>query len=157
MYDPWGVGEALRSNMRMYSHSKRATGRSDMLMRAVQDGDTVVVAHRQEAGRLEHELRRMGKDVRIMHLDPHEGLGPALTRISERYDRRGFLYFDHTWFEAMYLYEIERTMKTMNVFRTEMDLQRVQKGEGEARSRIMFQELGPARMASHPMTDDPWP
>jgi len=35
MYDPWGVGEALQMSMRMYTHSKKGTGRSTLNLRSL--------------------------------------------------------------------------------------------------------------------------
>lgn len=121
MYDPWGVGEALRLGMRMYSHTKRGTGRTNLLVSAVQNDDTIVFAQRIEEGEMIRRLQEAGKpDVRTITVDPVVGLGAALADISKRYNRRGQLFFDHGWMEACHYYQIERTMHDLGRFMDDM-------------------------------------
>lgn len=125
MYDPWGIGEAVAMSLRGFSHGKRATGRSTLLAQAVQNGDTVVFAQRVEAQRMERIFKQAGKDrVRIVVKDPSQGIGEAFSFIESKYDRRGFLHFDHSWFEALYYYEIRGIMTDVGAFYTTMDNQR---------------------------------
>lgn len=124
MYDPWGVGEALRSSMRMFSHTKRATGRSTMLANAVNEGDTVVFAQRAEAQRMEREFRKAGKhNIKVLTKEP-VNVRECLYRLAEIYDYQGQLWFDHGWFEAAYFYNIENVMYTMGQFIDDMEERR---------------------------------
>jgi len=127
MYDPWGVGEAIQHGMRMYSHGKRATGRSTLLLNSVKDGDTIVFAFRAEAQRMRRLLLEAEKSaVNIIVHDPNQGLHYAADFILERYNRKGQIYFDHTWFEALYLYEMQSLMHGMDRFKSRLDEMHVQ-------------------------------
>lgn len=135
MYDPWGVGEAVQHGMRMFSHGKRATGRSTMLLNSVKDRDTVVFAQRMEAQRMERLFMQVGKKVKTIVKDPSQGIGEALSYLNANYDRRGDLHFDHSWFEAIYLYEMRGVMHTMSHFYNAMADQRGKAKEDEDRHR----------------------
>lgn len=116
MYDPWGIGEALRMSMRMYSHAKRATGRTTLLLSALRDGDTVVTAMRAEGQRLQQEARDRGIKIKTISYDPRETLDRQYDQIMFSWDRKGQLYFDHMWFEAFYFYQIEALMGEIEKF-----------------------------------------
>jgi len=126
MYDPWGVGEALQMSMRMYTHSKRATGRSTLLFEALKNGDSVVVCTRQHGDQIAQECKKRDIDVTILSQEPNRGIGHALSEISRRYNMRGNLYFDHTWFEALHLYQIQDTMSLMGSFMDDMEQRRAE-------------------------------
>ena len=121
MYDPWGVGEALQMSMRMYTHSKKGTGRSTLLFNSLRDNDTVVVCTRQHANQIELECKKRSVDVTILSQEPNRGIRHALSEVSRRYNMLGNLYFDHTWFEALYLYQIQDTMSIMGQFMADMN------------------------------------
>jgi len=127
MYDPWGVGEALQMSMRMYTHSKRATGRSSLLFEALKDGDTVVVCTRQHGDQIKRECKKREIEVTILSQEPNRGIGHALSEISRRYNMLGNLYFDHTWFEALHLYQIQDTMSLMGSFMGDMQERRAKR------------------------------
>lgn len=130
MYDPWGVGEALQMSMRMFSHGKRATGRSTLLLNSVQNNDTVVFAQRMEAQRMERLFTEQGKTgIKLIVHDPSHGVGSALSTIERQYDRRGVLHFDHSWFEAVYLYEVRDIMNALHHFNDDMAAQQKRKAE----------------------------
>lgn len=136
MYDPWGIGEAVQHGMRMFSHAKRATGRSTVLVNSVQNNDTIVFAQRAEADRIRRLLAEQGKnEVYTIVLDPHIGMGASLARIAEQYNVRGTLHFDHSWFEALYLYEIQGVMSIMDRFNKDMHTRRADVLEDEKRFR----------------------
>jgi len=138
MYDPWGIGEALQHGMRMFSHGKRATGRSTLLINSVQNMDTIVFAQRAEAQRIDRLLKQSGKDnVYLITHDPHGGLGRAFDYITERYNGRGVLHFDHSWFEAIHLYELRGTMSAMDRFHQDMEQRRKRAAEDEERYRAI--------------------
>ena len=136
MFDPWGVGEAMQHGMRMFSHAKRATGRSTMLIQMVQNHDTVVFAQRAEADRMRRLFAEAGKrEVYTIVKDPNQGLGDAYDYIAANYNRRGTLHYDHSWFEAIYFYEIRRIMDSMEHFNAHMVERRQQAVEDEKRHR----------------------
>lgn len=114
-FDPWGIGEALDMGLRMYTHAKRATGRTTLLLDAIQEGDVVVAATQREADR----IVRLARDRGFQHVIGRgfEGtLGRnVLAELNEYMMGTGRrVVFDHTFFEALYFWAIRDTMQAMN-------------------------------------------
>ena len=92
--------------LKMYSHGKRTTGRTEMLIHAVSDGDTIVTTNHVKAGEIRARLEAAGKSVRVVIDDPTGGAMGTVERLAANYDRVGYVWFDHHWYEAYYFYGI---------------------------------------------------
>lgn len=113
-YDPWGVGEALAMAMKMYIHTKRATGRTTMLLDSLKEGDMVICATTREAQRIERLARGRGfEHVIAVGRDPTIGRS-ALSQIhQDMIQTKRRIVFDHTYFEALYWWVIHDTMSAL--------------------------------------------
>ena len=98
MPDPYGVAEALQMGLKMYSHGK--------LIHAVSDGDTIVTTNHVKAGEIKARLEAAGKSARVVIDDPTGGAMGTVERLAANYDRVGYVWFDHHWYEAYYFYGI---------------------------------------------------
>lgn len=100
MKDSYGIGSAMEMAMEMYSRSARTTGRTEFLVNAVRDGDTVIFHRHQHLKHFNGRLRELKprSDLNLIvlrldggHLDDH-----ALKGIT------GAIHFDHSFIEEHY-------------------------------------------------------
>jgi hypothetical protein len=102
--DFFGIGAALRAMARVYSETARRTGRTNMLLDSVLDGDRIICASAAEQRDLQHRLRERGLQVEVRVIDPRRSphemqcMGTA----------QGRTLFDHGWVEQSYVDALER-------------------------------------------------
>ena len=121
--DFFGIGQAMKCMIELYTMSSRATGRSTSLADSVREGDRVVFLNNDELNHLRIMLHQ--RDIYnvtlvvISSLDPEKvfNIGPPST---------GRTIFDHGWIEAFYERVITDAGKRLDYVETQSS------GYGEA-------------------------
>ena len=96
----FGQFEALAHGWRMYMHGKRRSGRTTELVRALQDGDLVLVTDHVHGSRLERLAREAGKDVKAYVHPTNRPLGENLSHLLTQVKPNTRIMADHTWIEC---------------------------------------------------------
>jgi hypothetical protein len=89
----FGIKAAALTGLQVYETASRRTGRTETTLRALKDGDIVLVGSANEVRRIDRILRERKIKVRIVSVD-----GMRRDHLS---GMRGRLFVDHTAYSAM--------------------------------------------------------
>ena len=115
MTDYFGIGNAVKSGVRIYFQSARRTGRTISMLDHLQDGDRVIFADKKEADRVKRLFQEDGKNVECIVVEPRN-----LDKLLRHGTNQKRTIFEHSWVEQYYLSAIERCEKDINHFQTQL-------------------------------------
>jgi hypothetical protein len=108
MSDAYGVGNSLMAFHHSMVMASRRTGRTSRMVESLKDGDRVVVASSGMKRYLADLIRKTGKKVDVIVLEPHDNYRLSLFGTSV-----GKTYFDNDWVEKYYKHELENISKNL--------------------------------------------
>ena len=102
--DQYGIGNAVQGAAATYFQMARRSGRTELLVKTVVEGDVLVTDTRERARYLERRIQdERGFYVQCHHLNADNPIGPHA--IHARANNR--LIFDHRYLERLYMAELK--------------------------------------------------
>lgn len=118
--DPFGIGLAIEHGLRMLLHGQRHSGRTEVMLEQIKEGDLIVVTMWPIRQHLLRRLRELNfKDVEVVIIDPRS-LGGILERTAFNGGKRRVV-LDHSVYEAYYSYAMDYAIRDMERFREHLD------------------------------------
>ena len=115
--DHFGIGSAVAGAAKIYFQSARGTGRTNLLVDSLKDGDRVVFITEREARQFEKLCRERGVSIKVI-VCPPDAPDRLLMHGTSSGDAR--TVFDHSWVEAYFNSAIEQAIKDVDSFETSL-------------------------------------
>ncbi len=138
MTDVFGINAMLTAGLNHYINDARRTGRTDLLVSLVNDGDRVHFTCTNHARNFTQRCKDVGKSVETVVSNPR-----TPEDVFRKGSSQGRVWFDHCWIEEHYRWLLERAGFGLN------QLARESGGYGDAHRRTREQ----ARNAKQAATD----
>lgn len=113
MTDIYGIGNTLRSMVAIYQQTSRRSGRTNLLLSTIKNGDCVVFTTRKEAVRVQDLAKEKGIIIEIRVCNSTD-LSLAFNEI--RKNVNGRVLFDHSWIEEFYQRSIDDAEERLKSF-----------------------------------------